>query len=355
MEDWIDAFMGNELLATRYDAALLDLDGTIYEGGRAIPGALEGLTEASLPMLFVTNNASRAPETVADQLRTLGYECSAADVMTSAQAAIEMAAEIIPAGSKVLVVGAQSFRDLATGAGYELVDSADDSPAAVFQGHNPDTNWSMLSEAALAIARGARYIASNLDTTLPTERGLLVGNGSMVAAIVSATGVEPRSAGKPLPPMFHRGAARLGSERPIVIGDRLNTDIAGGNAAGYDTLMTVTGISGHREALAAIPAERPSLIGADMRALVSPAAFAEPVPQAGFTAVRDAEDPSIIVIGGGDASDARLSDPAQAAVAALLTAASVTWFDADGSPSTAPIAGVRAESDEAADAIAAWR
>lgn len=347
--------MGTELLAGRYDAALLDLDGTIYEGGRAVPGALEGLTEAGLPMLFVTNNASRAPETVADQLRSLGYDCTADDVMTSAQAAIEMAADIIPAGAKVLVLGAQSFRDLATDAGYELVDSADDEPAAVFQGHNPGTNWAMMSEAALAIARGATYLASNLDTTLPTERGLLVGNGSMVAAIVSATGVEPRSAGKPLPPMFHRGAARLGSERPIVIGDRLNTDIAGGNAAGYDTLMTVTGISGHHETLSAIPEERPTLIGADMSALVSPAADAEPRPQAGFTADRDAEDPGVIVIGGGDASDARLSDPARAAVAALLTAASAAWFDADEAPSTAPVTGVRTTSDAAAAAVAAWR
>ena len=173
--------MSNELLAGRYDAALLDLDGTIYEGGRAVPGALEGLTEAGLPMLFVTNNASRAPETVAEQLRSLGYDCDADDVMTSAQAAIEMAADIIPEGSKVLILGAQSFRDLATDAGYELVDSADDEPAAVFQGHNPGTNWEMMSEAALSISRGAKYLASNLDTTLPTERGLLVGNGSMVA------------------------------------------------------------------------------------------------------------------------------------------------------------------------------
>ena len=106
--------MSNELLAGRYDAALLDLDGTIYEGGRAVPGALEGLTEAGLPMLFVTNNASRAPETVAEQLRSLGYDCDADDVMTSAQAAIEMAADIIPEGSKVLILGAQWGESLAT-------------------------------------------------------------------------------------------------------------------------------------------------------------------------------------------------------------------------------------------------
>lgn len=347
--------MSTDTLAGRYDAALLDLDGTIYEGGRAVPGALEGLTAAGLPMLFVTNNASRSPETVAEQLRSLGYDCTGDDVMTSAQAAIEMAADIIPAGAKVLVLGAPSFRDLATEAGYEVVDSADDEPAAVFQGHNPGTNWAMMSEAALSIRHGAIYLASNLDTTLPTERGLLVGNGSMVAAIVAATGVEPRSAGKPLPPMFHRGAARLDAQRPLVIGDRLNTDIAGGNAAGYDTLMTVTGISGHHETLSAVPEERPTLIGADMGALNAPADHAAPRPQAGFTAERDAEDPTVIVLGGGDASDPRLSDPAQAAVAALLTAASAAWFDDDGAPSQAPVTGVRTTSDEAAAAVAAWR
>ena len=347
--------MSHENLAGRYDAALLDLDGTIYEGARAVPRALEALTEPGLPMLFVTNNASRAPETVADQLRGLGYDCGAEDVITSAQAAIEMAADVIPEGSKVLVLGADSFKDLARGAGYEVVDSADDEPAAVFQGHNPNTNWAMMSEAALSISRGAKYLASNLDTTLPTERGLLVGNGSMVAAIVSATGVTPRSAGKPLPPMFHRGAARLGAERPVVIGDRLNTDIAGGNAAEYDTLMTVTGISGHHETLTAIPSERPSLIGATMNALNSPAEHAEPRPQAGFTAARDDEDPSIIVVSGGDSDDPRLADPAQAAVAALLTAASAAWFDSDGAPTDVPVTGVRADSELAAAAIDAWR
>ena len=219
-------------VAQDYDALLLDLDGTIWEGGRAIPGAVEGVIASGLPAMYVTNNASRAPEAVAEQLRSIGLTAKDSDVLTSAQAAIEMVSDRIPAGSKVFVLGSPSFRALAEQAGFVVVDSADDAPIAVLQGHSPETGWAQLSEAALAIQRGAVYVASNLDTTLPQERGLMIGNGSMVAAVVSATGVVPDSAGKPGPPMFFSAAAKLGSSRPLAVGDRLNTDIAGGNAAG---------------------------------------------------------------------------------------------------------------------------
>lgn len=339
-----------EILARRFDAALLDLDGTVYEGDAPVPGARPALEQAGLPMAFITNNASRAPQTVADQLTGLGYDCSADDVITSAQAAIEMAAEVIPAGSAVLVLGAQPFRDLAEEAGFTVVESADDAPAAVLHGLDREMTWRRMSEGALAIARGAVYLASNMDTTLPTERGLLVGNGSMIAAISSTTGVVPRSAGKPEPAMFLRAARRLAAKRPVAIGDRLDTDIRGGNAAGMATLMVVTGVSGHRDALFAPAADRPALIGADMSALLAPAAHAEPAPQAGFTARLDPADASVVVLGGGDVADPRLADPAQAAVAALLTAASVAW--ADGA---VPVTDVRAESEAAAAAVAAWR
>lgn len=338
-----------DTLAARYDAALLDLDGTVYEGEAAVPGALEALRASGLPMTFITNNASRSPETVADQLRSLGYDCVADDVLTSAQAAIDMAADVIPAGSKVFVLGAQPFKDLATAAGFTVVDSADDAPAAVFHGLDREMNWRQMSEAALSISRGAVYLASNVDTTLPTERGLLVGNGSMIAAITSTTGVTPRSAGKPGPAMFVRAAEKLGSERPLCIGDRLNTDIRGGNAAGMPTLMVVTGVSGHMEALTAVPEERPSLIGADMGAINAPAAHAEPGPQAGFTARRDPADASILVLDGGDADDPRLADPAQSAVAALLTCAGVAWAPGDAIRDVHPV------SEAASAAVAAWR
>ena len=181
-------------VASSYDAALLDLDGTIYEGGAAIPNALEGLTEAALPMVFITNNASRAPQTVADQLNELGYDVHADDVMTSAQAAIEMAAEVIEPGSNVFVLGAESFKQLAREAGYTLVDSADDNPAAVFQGLNREMTWKQMSEAALAVSRGARFLVSNLDTTLPRFRRRRVSRHCRRVSRSRRCSLRPRSA-----------------------------------------------------------------------------------------------------------------------------------------------------------------
>nr|WP_120492644.1 HAD-IIA family hydrolase [Corynebacterium lactis] len=342
-------------VASSFDAALLDLDGTIYEGGAPIPGALEGLTEAKLPMVFITNNASRAPQVVADQLNSLGYEVSADDVMTSAQAAIAMAADIIPDGSNVYVLGAESFKQLARDAGYTVVDSADDAPAAVFHGLNREMTWNDISEAALAISRGARYLASNLDTTLPDERGFLVGNGSIAAAITTTTGVEPLSAGKPKPPMFWKAAEKIGAKRPVAIGDRLDTDIAGGNAANFETFMVVTGVSTHMDVVRAEPAHRPTLIGADMTALNREVSHAQPGPQAGLSARFDDEDPSVVVLSGGDASDPRISDPAEAAVAALLTVAGLVWASESGKDQAVEVSQVRAEGPEAAVALGAWR
>ena len=138
-------------VAQDYDALLLDLDGTIWEGGRAIPGAVEGVIASGLPAMYVTNNASRAPEAVAEQLRSIGLPAKDSDVLTSAQAAIEMVSDRIPACSKVFVLGSSSFRALAEQAGFVVVDSADDAPIAVLQGHSPETGWAQLSEAALAI------------------------------------------------------------------------------------------------------------------------------------------------------------------------------------------------------------
>lgn len=342
-------------VAHAYDAALLDLDGTIYEGGAAIPNALEGLTEAGLPMVFITNNASRAPQTVADQLNSLGYDVKAEDVMTSAQAAIEMAADIIEPGSNVYVLGAEAFKDLAREAGYTVVDSADDEPAAVFHGLNREMTWKQMSEAALSISRGARYLASNLDTTLPSERGFQVGNGAIAAAITTTTGVEPLSAGKPKPPMFIKAAERIGSSKPLAIGDRLDTDIAGGNAAQIDTFMVVTGVSTHMDVVTAAPEFRPSLIGADMLALNREIDTARPGPQAGFSARYDETDSSVIVLSGGNADDPRLADPKEAAVAALLTVVDVVWNSEAGTQAAVEISQVRTEGPAAAAALAAWR
>lgn len=328
-------------IITEYDSLLLDLDGTVYEGGRPIEHAVDAINGAGLPVIYVTNNASRAPEVVAAQLREIGLESATpAEIMTSAQAAILMAAEKIPAGSKVYVVGTDSFRDLAHDAGFNVVDSADEKPAAVLHGHNPETGWAQLSEAALSIQYGALYFASNLDTTLPMERGLYVGNGSMVAAVVSATGVHPESAGKPGPAMFRQAAEKLKSSKPLAVGDRLNTDIAGGNAAGMATFQVLTGVSGHYALLTAIPEERPTFIADSLAELTASADELRPGPQGGFTAVVEGEE---VILDGGMES----STPTQA----LRTALGAAWAVEEAALS---VTRVRTASDAAIKAVESW-
>ncbi|MGD7003701.1 HAD-IIA family hydrolase [Corynebacterium halotolerans] len=324
-------------LLTDYDAMLLDLDGTVWEGGRAIPGAVDVINTADLPTVYVTNNAARAAEVVASRLQGIGLPASAADVLTSAQAAVELAVADVPAESAVLVLGTDSFRQLAEQAGFRVVESADDEPVAVLQGHNPETGWAQLSEAALAIRAGARYIASNLDSSLPSERGLLVGNGSMVAAVVSATGVTPLSAGKPGPAMFHSAAGKLDSKRPLVVGDRLDTDIEGGVTAGMDTFQVLTGVSGPKALLAAPLHQRPVFIGESMTDLSREGAELRVGPQGGFTARIDGAE--LVLSGGG---------PEATSIHALRTALAVTW-DSGGEVTT-----IRGEGEAAEEAVAAW-
>ncbi|MDO4911152.1 MAG: HAD-IIA family hydrolase [Corynebacterium sp.] len=303
-------------LLTSYDSLLFDLDGTVWKGGQPIAHAVETIAQAAqsgIGIMYITNNASNAPQVVADKLGAMDIETSAEFIMTSAQAAIELATEHLPAGTKVLVLGTDSFRDLARAAGFEVVTSADDYPQVVFHGHNPETGWAQLSEAALAIQRGARYFASNLDATLPQERGNMVGNGSMIAAVINATGVQPTSAGKPQPPMFHSAAAKLGSTKPLGVGDRLDTDIAGGNAAGYDSLHVLTGVSGHYALLNAKRSERPTYIGEDLRALNQAPESLRPGAQGGFVATANG---NTITLSGGESADH---------LAALLTVLAVAW------------------------------
>ncbi|MGH3451404.1 MAG: HAD hydrolase-like protein, partial [Haloechinothrix sp.] len=142
--------------------------------------------------------------------------------------------------------------------------------AAVVQGHSPETGWSILAEACMAIRAGAVWVACNADPTLPTERGQLPGNGSMVAALRAATGASPEVAGKPEPGLFSGAVLEAGARRALVVGDRLDTDIAGASAAGLDSLLVLSGVTTPAELLAAPPGFRPHYLGADMSALSDP-------------------------------------------------------------------------------------
>ncbi|MGO1510515.1 MAG: HAD hydrolase-like protein [Actinomycetales bacterium] len=256
-----------------HDVALIDLDGVCYRGRHPVPHAAESLSaarDAGLISRYVTNNASREPESVAAQLTELGISASPDEVVTAAQAGAALLAERFPAGSKILVVGGGGLRTAVTQRGLSVVDSADDEPVAVIQGWDPSLSWTELSEAAFAIGRGALHVATNLDTTLPVERGKALGNGSLVAAVVTATGIDPISTGKPEPAIFRSAAKEASGQAPIVLGDRLNTDIAGAVAADIPSLHVLTGVDDARAVVLAVPAERPTYLSTDLRDLLEP-------------------------------------------------------------------------------------
>lgn len=257
--------------ATEHDCLLLDLDGTVFRGSEPTPGAIDALAAArAVRQLYVTNNASRSAPEVADHLRALGFGADAADVVTSAQSAARLLADALTPGDAVLVVGTEALADEVQTAGLRPVRSADERPTGVVQGHSPQTCWSDLAEAALAIRAGALWVAANIDATLPTDRGLLPGNGSMVAALRTATDTEPLVAGKPAPALIQDALARGDFRSPLVVGDRLDTDIEGANVAGLPSLMVLTGVNDAFDAIWADTEHRPTLIGADLRALHAP-------------------------------------------------------------------------------------
>lgn len=254
-------------LAQRHDCLLIDLDGTVFRGAEPTHGAVQALGQVRNRKLFTTNNASRSADEVAAHLRGLGFTAARDDVVTSAQTAAHLLAGQLPAGAAVLILGTDALAAEIAAVGLRPVRRWLDEPVAVVQGHSPDTGWAELAEATLAIRSGARWMAANVDRTLPSERGLLPGNGAMVAALRASTDAEPQIAGKPSPTLLTDALARGDFHTPLVIGDRLDTDIAGANAAGLPSLMVLTGVNSVRDAIEAPPELRPSYIGGDLRAL----------------------------------------------------------------------------------------
>jgi glycerol 3-phosphatase-2 len=230
-----------------HDAVLFDLDGVIFAGSVAIPHAVDAvqrLQAQGVRCAFVTNNALRTPEEIATHLAGFDLNVDPADIVTSPQVAVRELGRLVPAASAVLVVGGAGLRDEVTAAGYRIVTGAADEPAAVIQGFAPTIGWAHLAEAGFAIQAGAVWIATNADPTLPTERGVAPGNGSLVQVVATVVGRQPDViAGKPNPALFELAAERLGAVRPLVVGDRLDTDIAGGQRAGMRTALVLTGIT----------------------------------------------------------------------------------------------------------------
>jgi len=250
---------------------IFDLDGVIYLGTEPVAGAadaVEATVDGGTPVAFVTNNASRRAAEVGTLLRGMGVKARNDDVLTSAQAAAELLATDLPAGSPVLVVGAPALRQEIEAVGLAPVDRAEARPLAVVQGYGPDVGWAVLAEASVAIRAGAQWVATNTDATLPSPRGPLPGNGSLVAALSTALGRGPDVVvGKPEPAMFRLLAEHRKASSALVVGDRLDTDIEGANRAGMAGLLVLTGVSTPVDVMQAPATRRPTYLAADCRAL----------------------------------------------------------------------------------------
>src|SRR6185312_3309202 len=284
-------------LLDRHDFLLADLDGTLYRGAEAVPGAVEAVRGAAargVRTVFVTNNASRRPSDVAAHLAELGFPAADADVVTSSQAAAAMLAEQLAPGAAVLVVGTDALAAEVTGVGLTVT-----------------------TKANVALRAGAVWVACNLDPTLPTERGPLPGNGSMVTAVRIASGREPQVAGKPAPALVNASVQRVGARRPLMIGDRLDTDIEGGRVAGMPTLLVLTGVSDAAELLPAPAERRPDYVSADLGGLTDGPDHLALRPQPGWDV--DGGDGHWTLTGDG-------RDP----VDALRTLCAAHWADGGG-------------------------
>jgi HAD superfamily hydrolase (TIGR01450 family) len=254
-----------------YDVALLDLDGVVYIGQNAVPGAAEALAaarRAGMRLAFVTNNAARPSQAVAEHLNGLGIPADAAEIVTSAQAAAHYLADRLPANARVLVVGTTGLEQALRERGLTPVSDANGPVDAVVQGFSPDLTWRLLAEGAVAINRGVLWVATNVDPTVPSPRGRLPGNGAMVAALRHATGADPIVTGKPDPTMHRESVQRTDARRPIVVGDRLDTDVEGANAVGCDSLLVLSGVTTAAELLAAPSLRRPTYLAADLGGLL---------------------------------------------------------------------------------------
>lgn len=269
-------------LVDGFDVLLVDLDGTVYRGGVAIDGAVDSLLACAargIRSVFVTNNASRHPSAIAEQLRAAGHPTDPEDVVTSAQAGAALLATLVEPGTDALVVGSTHLAEEVAAVGLRPVPTTAAvhrvrAVGAVVQGFDPDLTWRDLAAAGYALATGVPWVATNTDLTIPTADGTAPGNGSMVAMVATVAGRRPVVAGKPERPLIDQAVQRTGARAPLVVGDRLDTDIQAGVRAGLPTLLVLTGVSGPAELVAAVPDERPTHLAADLTGLLRPAPVA---------------------------------------------------------------------------------
>ncbi len=309
-----------------HDLVMFDLDGVVYVSGHAIDGVserIERVRAAGAHVAFVTNNASRTPDQVAQKLVGVGVAAEGADVVTSAQAAARLLAEQHGPGARILLLGGEGLEVALTEAGLQAVRDPEGA-VAVASGYGPDVRWRDIMRVSTLVRDGLPYVASNTDMTIPTAYGLAPGHGVLVKTITGFAGVEATVAGKPQRPLMEETVLRVGGDRPIMVGDRLDTDIEGAHALGVPSLLVLTGVTWLEQLVAATPERRPTYISPTLEGLFEP----QPVP---------AEEGGAVRLGGWTATvpEGRLVVEGQGSEADWWRVAAVAgWrhLDGDGTP-----------------------
>lgn len=256
-------------LADPYDAILFDLDGVLYRGSEAVPGASEAvarLRAMGKRVGFVTNNSARTPDAVAAKLAGIGIQADPSEVETSALATADLLARrgVVDA----FVVGEEGVHVALRARGIHIAGMDAAKVDVVIVGWDRGVDYAKLRAASVLVERGASLVATNADPSFPASDGNWPGAGALLAAIETTTGAVAEVVGKPHPPLFLAALERVGGGRPLLVGDRLDTDIAGASGVGWDSLLVLTGISG-REDLAGASV-RPTFVGDGLSVLFDP-------------------------------------------------------------------------------------
>jgi HAD superfamily hydrolase (TIGR01450 family) len=256
----------------RYDQLILDLDGCVWVGDDPIPGSIEAiaaLREAGKRVAFVTNDSRHALEDHVRKLWGLGLQASLADVVSASAAMQHLLAERY-GGRSAFVIGGDSFHRHVADAGCRILNATDLASRAdlALVAHSDRLVYDDLRNASLAVRRGAELLATSRDATLPMPDGLWPGTGSILAAIETASGQRASIVGKPEPQLLYTALDRLGEGRTLVVGDRLDSDVAAASKAGLDAALVLTGGTSREEAEAAKD-PKPAMIAESLGDLVT--------------------------------------------------------------------------------------
>jgi 4-nitrophenyl phosphatase len=241
----------SDALARLQDAKawIFDMDGVLYRGSAPLAGVQELLDALALrerKVMLATNNSMATPASYERRLAAMGISVPATEIITSSLATRDYLQQTLPEGAGIYVIGMPALRELLfDGTSFHPVQYGEETPAAVVIGLDLEFTYDKLKAANAALRAGAHFIATNADTTLPTEAGLVPGAGSLIAAVVAASGRQPIVIGKPETPMLEMAMLRMGvrPDETVMVGDRLDTDILAGERAGMPTVLVLTGVS----------------------------------------------------------------------------------------------------------------